>query len=131
MRILVLDDNEILRGEADPGFDDYRDDVFIQTRNVKQFVDRFFRECWDQVWIDHDLGDPSQSGRTATKEIYKYIRGSGRKMLATPDIRVTTMNPSAAKTMLSDLEQCGLPCFYTPISGMGVRGITRGDVIHY
>ncbi len=130
MRILVLDDQEILRKKPADGYHDYRDDLFIQTRRVRKFVDRFFRECWDEVWIDHDLNNPSESGRTATKEIYHYMLGSGRKPLSTPDIKIISMNVVGARAMTGDLLACGFRCLYTPISMYDFAGIERGNTIH-
>lgn len=47
MRILVLDDNKIERKAPDTDIlvnpHDYREDEFVQTVNVKTFVDKFFR----------------------------------------------------------------------------------------
>lgn len=142
MNILVLDDNEILRGAPeDPTYShDYRNDTFTQTRNVRRFVELFFWEVWDEVWFDHDLGLGLINGRTATKDIYNYMRGSGRVPVSDQMLlRVITMNPSSADTMVSDLEQAfrtdensGRFCIVrTPISSMEWVGISRGNLINY
>ena len=133
MRILVLDDNKIERKAPDTDIlvnpHDYREDEFVQTVNVKTFIDKFFRQEWDEVWIDNDLGDPTQNGRTATKEIYNYILGSNRKMASSPLIRITTMNVSAATTLLSDLVACDLNAIICPISSLDLYGVSRGDLL--
>ncbi len=134
MKILVLDDNEIIRTAPEAYFinpHDYRDDEFTQTRNVRNFVDLFFTGEWDLVWIDHDLGTGKINGRTATKEIYNYILGSGRKMTSNPGIWITTMNPSVSDNMESDIRACGLKVMSFPISALGPYGISRGEIITY
>lgn len=129
MRILILDDNEIVvTAPEEYSFCDYRDDELVQTANVKTFVDKFFREEWDEVWIDHDLGRLKINGRTATKEIYNYILGSGRRMVSSPYVKITTMNPSAAMLMEDDIRACGLNVVRYPISYMGPHGISRGGI---
>lgn len=134
LRILVLDDNEIVRTAPESYFvdpHDYRDDEFTQTRNVRKFVEHFFKGEWDLVWIDHDLGTGKINGRTATKDIYDYILGSGRKMKSTPEIWITTMNPAVADNMVSDLVACKLNVKVFPISALRDYGISRGDIINY
>lgn len=134
MKILVLDDNEIIRTAPEAYFinpHDYRDDEFTQTRNVRNFVDLFFRGEWNLVWIDHDLGTGKINGRTATKEIYHYILGSGRKMKSTPEIWITTMNPAVADNMASDLRSCSFTVKVLSISSLGPHGISRGEFITY
>lgn len=134
MKILVLDDNEIIRTAPEPFFvdpHDYRNDEFTQTRNVRKFVNQFFRGDWDQVWIDHDLGTGKITGRTATKEIYHYILGSGQKMKSDPEIWITTMNPAVSDNMKLDLAACGLKVRVFPISALGDYGISRGNTINY
>ena len=133
MQILVLDDNEILCYEPESFLDnphDYREDAITQTANVKDFVRLFFTEEWAEVWIDHDLGNTAYNGRTATKDIYNYILGSGRKMKSEPLIRITSMNDYAAKIMISDLQQCGLSVIRYPISRFADYGVRRGDTIN-
>lgn len=134
MKILVLDDNEIIRTAPQPFFvnpNDYRNDDFTQTRNVRKFVTQFFTGDWDLVWIDHDLGTGKINGRTATRDIYNYILGSGRKMKSDPEIWITTMNPAVADNMKSDLANCGFDVKAFPISALRDYGISRGDAIDY
>lgn len=134
MKILVLDDNEIVRTAPASYFidpHDYRDDEFTQTRNVQRFVNLFYQGEWDLVWIDHDLGTGKINGRTATKEIYNYILGSGRKMMSDPEIWITTMNPAVAGNMVSDLIPCNFRVKAFPISALGPYGISRGEIIDY
>jgi len=138
MRILVLDDNEIIRrAPADYFVDphDYREDEFVQTMDVKEFVRLFFTEEWDQVWIDHDLGSGRPTGRDATKDIYNYICGSNRKVKRIGEVWVTTMNPSASNNMVSDLIKCSayldyvFKINYVPIGSLHDYGITRGALL--
>lgn len=138
MNILVLDDQEILRNapevyDSSSLFHDFREDTFRQTRYVREFVALFFTGDWDEIWINHDLADPPNTGRTATKEIYNYILGSGRKMVSVhPLIRIISMNPNGAEQMQSDLTACGfLHVLRSPISSTFVIGVFRGDTIRY
>lgn len=132
MRILVLDDNEIIRSApADFFIDphDYREDEFVQTKDVKEFVRLFFKEEWDLVWIDHDLSQGQITGRTATKDIYNYMLGSGRQIKRVDEVWVTTMNPSGANAMVSDLQRCGFKIKAFPITALIDYGISRGQLI--
>lgn len=132
MRILVLDDNEIVRSAPADYWDDphdYREDEFVQTKDVKEFVKLFFTEEWDLVWIDHDLSQGHITGRTATKDIYNYMLGSNRKVKRVDEVWVTTMNPSGANAMVSDLVACELRVKSAPISALCDYGISRGDHI--
>lgn len=132
MHILVLDDSEIIRrAPADWFYDphDYREDEFVHTKDVKEFVRLFFTEEWDLVWIDHDLSQGHITGRTATKDIYNYMLGSNRKVKRVDEVWVTTMNPSGANAMVSDLVACGLRVKSAPISALSDYGISRGDYI--
>jgi len=131
MRILVLDDNKIIRSAPEDYFDDphdYREDEFVQTKDVKEFVKLFFREQWDAVWFDHDLGGP-KNGRHATKDIHHYILGCGRLVHGRPLCVIITMNPSAANNMISDLVAANLLVRYAPISALAPYGISRGDLL--
>lgn len=133
MKVLVLDDNEILRyAPEDYMVDahDYRNDEFTQTVNINKFVDFFFHKVWDEVWIDHDLGHPTNNGRTATKKIYEKFLGDGWKMQSEPLIRITTMNDAVAKILMSDLQQCGFNVIRFPISSLGAYGIVRGKTLN-
>lgn len=132
MRILVLDDNEIVCSAPEDYFTDphdYREDEFFQTKDVKEFVTLFFTEEWDLVWIDHDLSQGRITGRTATKDIYNYMLGSNRKVKRVDEVWVTTMNPSGANAMVSDLQQCGFKIKAFPISALSDYGISRGRLI--
>lgn len=132
MRILVLDDNRIIRAAPDKMYHnphDFREDEFVQTRSVRKFVELFFKETWDLVWIDHDLGTGKINGRTATRDIYNYICGSNRKSVSQPKVWITTMNPSVGETMLSDLKECGFDAICLPISSLYDQGISRGEII--
>ena len=132
MRILVLDDDQIVVRAPESYYvdpHDYREDEFVQTKDVPVFVHRFFREEWDEVWIDHDLGNLVPTGRTATHSINYHMLGADRKPVSNPKILITTMNVSAARTMADDLARAGLNVHIVPISFLNGQGISRGEVI--
>lgn len=132
MKILVLDDQEIIRRAAEDYYvdpHDYRKDEFTQTTDVKEFVELVFSGEWDEIWIDHDLGQGNITGRTATKDIYDQIGGLGRKLNGNPTFLIITMNPSAVNSMLSDLVMVGLPAIWRSISFLEPLGISRGDYL--
>lgn len=133
MKILVLDDHEILRYPPDENLEDphdYTKDEFTQTVNINQFVDFFFNKEWDEIWIDHDLGHPTKTGRTATKKIYQKLSEAGWKMKSNPIIRITTTDDFVAKILRSDFEGFGLRVIRAPLSSMRPYGVVSGKTLN-
>lgn len=131
MKILVLDDNELLFTAPASYFidpHDYRTDTVVQVCHPDAFWDQYETDIWDEVWIDHDLGNPKFSGRDVTKR-YGEMAHAGRKF--TEKIVIITMNPAVADNMGSDIlsQSPGAKVTRCPISFLGDSGVSRGDPI--
>lgn len=128
MKILILDDNEIVFTApesfmVDPH--DFRLDTIVQVARPSIFWEEYPMMEWDEVWLDHDLGNPKFNGRTVTKALAELGHEQGR---LTPHFVVLTMNPSAANSMVSDLAPYA-SVRYAPISCYRDCGVNRGLLI--
>lgn len=131
MRILILDDNEIIVDDpetyvVDP--DPFKTDEILQVRGPVPFFRLLYDEPWDEVWLDGDLGDPSFSGQRATYLISEEFH-MRRKVPTVGLWRIITMNTVAGPRMQSDLEGCGFKVVQTPIFLFAAGGIRRGELI--
>lgn len=130
MKILILDDNEIIFGAPedfliDPH--DFREEYVVQVTHPYDFWKEFKKESWDEIWLDHDLGDSRMTtGRNVTRKIAEMVH-QGFEFSSL--FRVITMNPSAAVSMMSDLRTSGVLVVQHPISALSHFGVSRGDVI--
>lgn len=131
MKILVLDDNELIIRAPESYFEnphDYREDDIVQVAGCDAFWFQHKLGGWDEVWLDHDLGNPMEDGRTVTKQIAE-LSHMGVRFSET--FVVISMNPVAAQTMVSDLATGGHnKMAYAPISSLGSYGVSRGNHIY-
>lgn len=132
MKILVLDDNEIIRSAPADYFvnaHDYRTDNFTQTRYVEEFLILLYsHNDWDEVWMDHDLGNPDENGMIAVKAILENLYVFKRKVPGSPLFVITTMNPAISNRMYDDLASV-VHVIRKSMSSLGDFGISRGNYI--
>lgn len=130
MRILILDDNEIIFGApadylVDPH--DYRNDEVVQVSHPDVFWQVYEEDVWDEIWLDHDLGLSHFTGRDVTKR-FNEMAHAGRRFSST--FYVVTMNPSIATIMISDLRvHPQTLAYFVPFGQFGQLGATRGGRI--
>lgn len=138
MNILILDDNELIFGApADYFVDphDYRRDTIVQTACSETFWEQYYlgpRPCsaegWDEIWLDHDLGDPTDCGRFVTM-IFAQQGFNGRHF---PELfRIISMNHAAAVAMVDDISRfTNAQVARFPVFMLAAYGVSRGDVIN-
>jgi len=137
MKILVLDDQEIIRSKPASHYvdaHDYTKDEFEQFDDVQLFLDRLYDDVyWDEVWIDHDLGNKFgvqfSNGKHAT---YEILVNANEEYPILPDVgmfRIISANAAVQGGMCSDIQMAGLQCEITPMYIMGSWGISRGDYL--
>lgn len=129
MKILILDDNEIIFGAPEEYYQDphdYRKDTVVQVSHPNFFWEEFPKEDWDEIWLDHDLGLPGYNGQDVTREFSRRAF-YGEKCRA--NFIILSMNPLAAQRMVSDLHLFSVNVKAIPISFMGDLGVSRGFLI--
>lgn len=123
MDLLILDDQQIIMGQH----------AYWADWNITQ-VDTVLEAHlkigdgthWDEVWLDHDLGEGEMNGALLT-----YMLASDYHTLnKTWDVdlfRITSMNVGVQDRMRNDLWQCRYRCETTPISALARFHVTRGQ----
>jgi hypothetical protein len=133
MNILILDDQEIIfRAPADYYVEphDFRGDNVVQVARPDQFFEQFELGYaqWDLIMLDHDLGDPTCSGRDITKCFAEM--GNDGRTFSSIEIWITSMNPPAADSMYEDLKRyTDATVWRQPMSRLNDLGISRGGTI--
>ena len=112
-RILIIDDDQLSFTKAER----YQGTHITQVLDREEFFKRLYNEPWDEVWIDHDLGDVVHTGRHVTRQIQQDI------LTATESTNVDrwfviTNNYARAATMVDDLKRCGFDARHVPQSAL-------------
>lgn len=132
MKILILDDDEILFMDPPNGQTLYKNAEITQVNSVKAFFEVFDEDPnWDEIWVDNDLGMDATPGNSGIGLSKRFAHNYHEEPLTTVGcFRVTTMNPSAQQTITDNLRQTGAGVIISPISILESYGICRGDVFH-
>ena len=130
MKILVLDDNEIIvRRPFSDDFHDYTQDEFTVIPTVREFLIALYDNTeWDEVWLDHDLG--LYEGKTGLDAV-KAVMGTGMEHDNWPKVKkfIITTNSPVGDRMADDLKCQLWDVVRKPMYLLSDYGICRGDLI--
>lgn len=108
MRFLVLDDEQYRHDEFERRF---RGHDVVHARTVAEAIGALSGERFDQVCLDHDLGDDHGTGQDVADHIAAMPRDRSPRTVV-----VHSFNPPGARRMLATLKETGIPAWYRPFT---------------